>query len=1250
MHTILKIVLLLSLSISGFAKFELINNFDDLHSGPVDEVNFHKTKNLGLTSDRSGAIVIYENSNAFKLENNPHERAISATAFDKNAFYLATGDSTGLVAIWNLAEKKVQTTFKLNRGVIALTIKDDTLFSFDRSGVFAKYDLSAQSETSRIELGGQYTKAAIASNTLYAGSRTGEVTSFSLSDGSQLSKVTKLETPIIDLEASSNGVVVVGKSGKSFISSLDLNTSYYENSEESFVTADIFKDKLFAVDSQNLKAVKYLIAQDLATTQSNQFSILDISVGNNGNRILTGARDGSVNLWKYVSGQSGGNDQGEESLFKAIEAGNIDVVKTLLDKGINVNSRNRNFETPFHIIWRSNNSTEVKEELSNLLLENDANVNLFDNRSMQAFELVSSESVKEAIKTYQDKIDNDLNFASENGNLNTVQKLMNAGAALNTLDLFGRTALMYASEKGNTALLEILLANKSVNILIENEYGETALSLAADDNTQKQIQNEIDRRREGLEKFKEALKNLNTGLLKYVVEEYGITPHLQDIKYAALGYTKEVYAPVFNLIRNNDIDSMKFYFQNGGFLTFDKNGYFQDMIRYSISTEALELFLDYGVNINKDKSSCPNVFVETAERTTPSYERLKYLVDVHGYDYNSKDCNGNPAFFKIIQNNEKAAFRWFVRDLKVDVNAKYANGKTALMHAVAVNNFQFAKALINSGAKTDTTDSNGRGLIFYLNNFEDSKMVELVKKNYIPNRPDSNGVLPLVSAIREKNIKKVESLLKLGEFLHVGNVSFIAVQPIQEIINLEWTEGLELFREYNYDFTRENLTENKLSAIHYAILKGSTDFIGASDINWGAKTQTGFNMAHLACIGDQVELVKTILRSNKEISLLDSNQFMLNGYDFCGAKTLELLFEDDSKITKLKVLFNDQNTEEDVIIEAVDDLFDNRKLKFSFNGGNYKLSKMAIIRGYTKLYLRETNNKRFLDDLLLGIKYKKMSVVKLSLESNLHTIFPKELTDHFINNYNNDTYELSKGFLEDLLTKGDQVPVEFLRFVIMKQEYHHFALKYLENGNDFNVNLNDKHLFQSLNTYGIPLSLELVKKYGYENFPSGPVDLLDRSTSSIHYKELIPALIEALKLHGFEFVNYKYDVYKLVKGYVDNSRNGLYLVDFIISALTKEDIDSTLGVDMMKFFAPKSEMLKNIKKIVEKGWSIDKRFGTNTRTLLMHCAFYGNRPCVEYALNSGADKKLKDSDGKRADRIAKKAGYPTLAKYIKKYK
>lgn len=189
---------------------------------------------------------------------------------------------------------------------------------------------------------------------------------------------------------------------------------------------------------------------------------------------LTGRREA------LAKGPDGGT-----ALMRAAESGDVEMTRTLVEKGADVNARDTDKKTA---LMRA--AERGYAEVAKILLSKRAEVNAKDDDRktalMRAAEGGHAETVQELLgkgadikaRTYYEQ--DALMYAVDNGHADVVRALLEKGASKDTKDNFGKTVLMTAAGNGNAEVVRLLL-EKGASVNMKNFYGKTALIFAAED-------------------------------------------------------------------------------------------------------------------------------------------------------------------------------------------------------------------------------------------------------------------------------------------------------------------------------------------------------------------------------------------------------------------------------------------------------------------------------------------------------------------------------------------------------------------------------------------------------------------------------------------------------------------------------------------------------------------------------------------------------------------------------------------------
>ena len=197
-------------------------------------------------------------------------------------------------------------------------------------------------------------------------------------------------------------------------------------------------------------------------------------------KLLTLAHEGSLQeISNFLEGDFT-SSWGHIALCGAAESGRLEIVKGLLDAGVNIHS-----EGVYDVLFSAAGSWhELSKEILHFLLERGADIDTVDGRNRTAlFSAAYSQRfdnvrflVEHGVNiNHQDRFGGTaLSAAVEVGNLEIVQYLCEVGAEINLADNTGTTCLLSAAANGFDSIIEILVAYEA-NIHFMNQRRHSAL-------------------------------------------------------------------------------------------------------------------------------------------------------------------------------------------------------------------------------------------------------------------------------------------------------------------------------------------------------------------------------------------------------------------------------------------------------------------------------------------------------------------------------------------------------------------------------------------------------------------------------------------------------------------------------------------------------------------------------------------------------------------------------------------------------
>ena len=315
-------------------------------------------------------------------------------------------------------------------------------------------------------------------------------------------------------------------------------------------------------------------------------------------------------------------------LMKAVENGDKDVVTFLIDHGANVAIKDKYGYTALHracIIYH-----DCSPEVLSCLIENGADVNLST-----------------------DKNRTPLMTACEYGHVNTVTFLIEHGANVNLQDWTGLTAVHYAVRGSQACEILSCLMENGADVDAKTCGGLTPLMIAAERG--------------------------DTKVATFLIE-HGANVDLPD----KIGATALCYA-----------------------LKCPGN-----------LCEVGSCLIENGADINAciNYNCCTPLMMACEKTVNDQLNALTFLIE-HGAIVNLQDIHGSTALHYVVQENSGFHEPYEVLDYLIqngaDINAQSNHGRTPLMRAIDLSEEDTASFLIKQGANLDLQDKNGDTAFHY---------------------------------------------------------------------------------------------------------------------------------------------------------------------------------------------------------------------------------------------------------------------------------------------------------------------------------------------------------------------------------------------------------------------------------------------------------------------------------------------------------------------------------------------------------
>ncbi|XP_043472528.1 ankyrin-1-like [Leptopilina heterotoma] len=151
-------------------------------------------------------------------------------------------------------------------------------------------------------------------------------------------------------------------------------------------------------------------------------------------------------------------DHDQTPLHFAVQNGNVEIIKILLEKGAVVNATNKELNTPLHIAVSE--EYNLSESVIQLLLENGADIKIYNENYNSPHDVCVNASIKRILSRHE------------------IKMLLDSDGDMEEKDCCGYTALHRAVNSESYELVEFLLSI-GCDVNAETEFDETPLHLAS---------------------------------------------------------------------------------------------------------------------------------------------------------------------------------------------------------------------------------------------------------------------------------------------------------------------------------------------------------------------------------------------------------------------------------------------------------------------------------------------------------------------------------------------------------------------------------------------------------------------------------------------------------------------------------------------------------------------------------------------------------------------------------------------------
>ena len=505
----------------------------------------------------------------------------------------------------------------------------------------------------------------------------------------------------------------------------------------------------------------------------------------------------------------------EDSFFKtalhwAAISGHKDIVELLLDKGADVDARTVGRETPLHYATQRGH-VEVVE----LLIAKGADINAKNNRGQTPLDIAIRQNREDIVKLLITKGARapSIHMAVQAGALGGVKTFLEEGVDINLKDNRGYSPLHYAVREGHKDITEFLIA-KGADIESKNEYGYTPLCTAVMGQNKDLVRLLVDKGAdvnadiEGSLLPSFAVFGADKDIMEILID-YGAKFDVEDqdgwttFRYAALEGRRDLIE--LFILRGADTSSfhhsacagdlarVKNFIEEGIDVdTRDKLGW--TPFYWAVANgqiDVAEFLIGKGANINAETDSVRTPLHQASQ--VGEVKMVEWLIS-QGAILEAKAKDGNTPLHSAAASGNEAVVELLISK-GADVNAKNDFEQTPLQAAILRGHKDVAELLISKGADVNIRYSSGQSLLHILVEGGRSDMIEVViDKGADINAKDNRGLTALHLAARSGQKDIVELLLNKGA--DVNAINFRGITSLDFARRRGFTKIAELLRKY----------------------------------------------------------------------------------------------------------------------------------------------------------------------------------------------------------------------------------------------------------------------------------------------------------------------------------------------------------------------------------------------------------------------------------------------------------------------
>lgn len=403
---------------------------------------------------------------------------------------------------------------------------------------------------------------------------------------------------------------------------------------------------------------------------------------------------GDIDLVKSIISQginiNSKDKDGDTALLKATEKGQLNVIKYLLKNGADIKAQGKNNEVVLNrLASKSHTIGPNLAEITQLLLDNSAEIESVDHNGNTPL----------------------LSSTWHLAHLGLTEMLLNNQANIEVRDRIENTPLFYAVSYGNTELVKLLLA-KGAKVNVYNRVDSSPISISLSNRSMDITKLLLEAGAEIKGSLHVAAYQGDIDTVQYLLKKgasvqdtntLGDTPLIVALRMGHMALVKILLEIDANInIKNKQEETA---------LTVASSNNYLDIMKQLLSKGA-------DINVKTEGDSLLHRAVEIN-----NIPLIQFLVD-NKINTELLDNDGKPALIKIVNQRDVSGLDILLGS-DLDVNIQDKEGNTALLYAVVNKNVQVVKALVERGATISIANSSGESPDVIAKHYDLKKIIDV---------------------------------------------------------------------------------------------------------------------------------------------------------------------------------------------------------------------------------------------------------------------------------------------------------------------------------------------------------------------------------------------------------------------------------------------------------------------------------------------------------------------------------------------